>query len=76
MTESRYEFAYRQAAAAAVQVGQLDFCETLHRCLFASMAEDITESRAVEMLERFEYYCKALSKIEQIAQMIKSLVLK
>lgn len=81
MIESRYEFARRRAAQAATGVAQLDFCETLDMCLRQAMASDdvdtmITESRAVEMLERFEHYCKALATISKIGNSIRELVLR
>lgn len=80
MPESRYEHAYLQARAAAIPVAQLDFLETLEMFLCAGMISDdanimITEGRAVEMLRRFEHYCKALSKLEDIGQVLRSLVL-
>lgn len=60
---TRYEHAKQEATEAATPVAQADFAETLDLCLVAAIENgEITTSRAVEMLGRFEHFCDILGK--------------
>ena len=57
-----YDEAMQQAKSSAQRAHQLDFAETLDLSLREAMhVRKITTRRAIEMWERFEYYCDILA---------------
>ncbi len=70
--DKRYDFAAERAHELAFSLGQADFCETLSFLLeLAESRDEITTGRAVEMMNRFRHYCKALRAISNISADIR-----